>query len=355
MGLMSRAYLCVSIDTECDKGKGWRCRKPMSFEGVRDGVAKRLHPLFSHFGAKPTYLLSPEVLLDSGCVETFRRLMPSCELGAHLHGEYAEPHAFEPNVTSAFQRDYTPDVERQKLTYLTDLFIRAFGHRPRSFRAGRFGLGSASLGILESLEYEVDSSVTPHMDWTSSGAPGLTFIDAPTQPYRPASCAPGRRGTSRLLEVPITIRRRAVNALPVFGAIFEPRWLRPTHGTEASIVRLAEEEIAAARRAAPGSPVVLNAMFHNVEVVPSMSPYADSEAAVWKILGRLRALLDFARREAIAVVGLGDIPEILDAWAVPERQVARAHYRPRIDPHCFAFSNALIQRPASVSLLPSSH
>ena len=63
---MSRAYLCVSIDTESDKGKGWRSRRPMSFEGITDGVVERLHPLFERFGAKPTYLLSPEVLRDAG-------------------------------------------------------------------------------------------------------------------------------------------------------------------------------------------------------------------------------------------------------------------------------------------------
>src|SRR4051812_34520738 len=74
----SRAYLCVSIDTECDKGKGWRSRRPMSFEGVRDGVVKRLQPLFAERGAKPTYLLSPEVLRDPQCIETFRALEGSC-------------------------------------------------------------------------------------------------------------------------------------------------------------------------------------------------------------------------------------------------------------------------------------
>ena len=310
---MSRAYLCVSIDTESDKGKGWRSRKPMSFEGITDGVVKRLHPLFERFGAKPTYLLSPEVLRDEACVETFRKLAPSSELGTHLHGEYAEPGAFEPDVTTAFQRDYTPDVERQKLTYLTDLFIRAFGHQPQSFRAGRFGIGPASIPILESLGYVVESSVTPHMDWTASGAPGLSFHGAPSQPYRPDPDEPGRPGSASILEVPVTIRRRFINALPGIGSRVDPRWLRPTRGTEGGLVRVAEDEITEARRASPDRPVILNAMFHNVEVVPGTSPYASNEEEARGILDRLRALLSFARGAGIAVVGLGDVPEILGA------------------------------------------
>jgi hypothetical protein len=311
----SRAYLCVSIDTECDKGKGWRSRKPMSFVGVHEGVVKRLQPMFAEHGAKATYLLSPEVLRDDRCLEVFRALESASELGTHLHGEYAEPGAFEPDVTTEFQRDYEPDVERQKLTYLTDLFIRAFSHQPMSFRAGRFGIGSASIGILESLGDAVESSVTPHMDWSSAGAPGLDFHGAPTQPYNPDPSDPARPGDAKILEVPVTIRRRLVNALPIVGRRLDPSWLRPTRGTAESLVRVAEDEIAEARRRAPGRPVVLNAMFHNVEVVAETSPYAATDDEARGILSRLRALLDFARRESIAVVGLGDVPEIVGARA----------------------------------------
>lgn len=308
---MSRAYLCVSIDTECDKGKGWLTKRPMSFDGVHEGIVNRLQPLFARHGAKPTYLVSPEVLREPRCVEALGKLEGSCELGTHLHGEYAEPGASDPARTRAFQRDYPPEIERAKLTYLTDLFIRAFGHQPVSFRAGRFGIGPASIGILESLGYAVESSVTPHMDWSSAGAEGLDFEGAPTQPYRPDPRDPRRPGDAAVLEVPVTIKRRLRNSLPVVGRHIERRWLRPTCGTAEALVRLAEDEIHDARRAAPGRPVVLNAMFHNTEVIPGASPYADDEDAARGILGRLGALLAFAERESIAVVGLADVPEIL--------------------------------------------
>ena len=52
-------------------------------------------------------------------------------------------------------------------------------------------------------------------------------------------------------------------------------------------------------------------MFHNVEVVPHASPYGANEEEARGVLDRLCALLSFARREAIDVVGLGDVPEIL--------------------------------------------
>ena len=292
---MSRAYLCVSIDTVSDQARGWKARHPTSFEGITNGVRERLHPLFERFGAKPTYLLAPEVLADATCVATFRALAPSCELGTYL------PH---------FQGDHAPEGERRELTSLTDRFIRAFDHQPQSFRGSRSGIGPASIGILESLGYAVDSSVTPHVD---------AFHDAPCQPYRPDPIAPGQPGDATLLEVPITIRPRLLRAIPGIGRRVDARWLCPTRGTAASLVRVAEDAMAAARRTAPAEPVILNAMFRNVEVVPWASPYGGDEEDARGILDRVRALLAFARREAIAVVGLGDVPSILASAAAQGR------------------------------------
>jgi hypothetical protein len=308
---MSRAYLCVSIDTECDKGPGWRSRRPMSFEGVHVGIVERLQPLFASYGAKPTYLVSPEVIRDERSAEELKKLGTACELGAHLHGEYAEPGAWEPEVTRDFQRDYEGEVEKRKLTYLTDQFIRAFEHQPVSFRAGRFGIGPRTIGILEDLGYSVESSVTPNVDWSAKGSPGLSFEGAPTQPYWPDREDPTRCGDSTVLEIPITIRRRFLNSLPGIGKRVEPRWLRPTWASGEALVRLAEDEIAEARRASPGRPVVLNAMLHNTEVIPDASPYANTEPGAREILERLRHLLAYAKRESIAVIGLGDVREVL--------------------------------------------
>jgi hypothetical protein len=306
------AFLVVSIDCECDKGAAWRCQKPLSFRGVTEGIAARLQPLFARHGAKPTYLLSAEVMRDAASVDTLLALPGDHELGAHLHGEYAEPGAFEPDTTDAFQRDYPPPIERAKLAYLTDLFGTTFGRRPTSFRAGRFGIGPSSLGILASLGYTVDTSVTPHMDWSSKGSAGLTFEGAPTQPYRPDPARPSRPGAGGLLEVPVTIRPAALARVPIVGKLIEPRWLRPSRGTGAALVDVARDEIAEAERLQPGVPVILNAMFHNVEVIPGASPYAASEREAQAILDRLATLLAFARAEGIRVVGLSDVPALLD-------------------------------------------
>jgi len=306
-----RAFLCVSIDCECDKGPAWRTRRPLSFDGVHVGIAQRLQPLFRRFGAKPTYLLSPELLRDAGCVERLASL-DGCELGTHLHGELAEPGAFEPDVTDAVQRDYPREVESAKLAWLTEAFRTAFGRAPQSFRAGRFGIGANTVSLLDELGYAVESSVTPHVDW-SDVSPGLSFVGAPTQPYHPDAADPSRPGDARLLEVPVTIRPSALARVPLLGKHVEHRWLRPTRTGGDALVAIARETVEAEDRAHPGRPVVLNAMFHNVEVVAGTSPYAATDDEAQRIVDRLGALLAYCRDAGIPCVGLGEVPGVLGA------------------------------------------
>ncbi len=302
----SKIYLCVSIDCECDKGPGWKTRKPLSFAAITTGIAERLQPLFRRHGAKPTYLLSPEVIRDPASVEALTAIASECELGTHLHGEFAEPGAFEPEVTSVFQCHYDRATEQEKLRGLTALFADAFLTKPRSFRAGRFGIGRHSLGILADLGYTVDSSVTPFKDWAQAGAPEASFRQAPTQPYWPVLEKPAQIASEpgSLFEVPVTIRPGALSWLPLIGRHFEPRWLRPTKGSLGGLISVAKDEIAAAS----GRPILLNCMFHNVEIMPGLSPYAQSQAEADAILNRLDGLLAFAARQGIATIGLGDVP-----------------------------------------------
>jgi hypothetical protein len=304
---MNNVFLCVSIDCECDKGKRWRTQHPLSFHGVTEAIVNRLQPMFRSYGAKPTYLLSPELFQSESAIEAMRTIDGSCELGTHLHGEYVEPGAYSPRVTLEVQGAYEAAVEQQKMSNLTALFVDAFGRRPRSFRAGRFGIGVNTIPILESLGYWVDSSVTPNLRWGFEKLGLPSFAGASTQPYRPDRSNPARVGSATVLEVPVTVHR--VRNDNVWARLLPARWLRPTFSSRERLIAVARAEIAAALAASPAQPVILNAMLHNVELMPGASPYAASEKQASKIQKRLAALLEFARSEAITTIGLADIPD----------------------------------------------
>jgi hypothetical protein len=114
-----------------------------------------------------------------------------------------------------------------------------------------------------------------------------------------------------VLEVPVTVRPSALSRVPLLGKHVEPRWLRPTRTRGEALVALARETLQAERLLFPERPVVLNAMFHNVEVVAGASPYAATDDEARRIVQRLGALLEFARREDVACVGLADVPGLL--------------------------------------------
>lgn len=291
--------LCVSIDTECDKDARWQLRRPWSFRGVYEGIGQRLGPLFAQFGAKPTLLLSPEVMADDRAAELLRSL-PGVELGTHLHGELIEPEArWDATETSAFQRQYTPAIERAKLQALTQLFRARFDRMPTAFRAGRFGIGPHSLGALAALGYRVDSSVTPGLSWDAV-CPGLSFTDAPTHPTRVSAA---------LWEVPVTLQRFGWRRWPLLRRFVDPVWLRPSRGSTRRLLAAARRGLRSDRH----RPVVLNCMFHNVEVLAGLSPYAQSEAQAQALLARLSALLAWAQRASIRVIGLTDAVDVLEA------------------------------------------
>ncbi len=317
-----RPILCVTIDCERDKGPHWRVQRPAAFRGIHEGIGARLAPLFRQYGVKPTYLLSPEVMRDDAAAACIAPLARDAELGTHLHAEYVGPNLDEDAESSTFQAALAPAIERAKLEALTSLYVHTFGTRPRSFRAGRFGIGGASLGILSDLGYTVDSSVTPLVDWSGAGPGAPDFRHAPFNPYHPDPHTPAATGNAPMWEIPLTIRPRFAPGLPIMRRFLarhlRPRWLRPTWGSARALIDLARDVWKEAEGAAPArigtgraAPPIWNVMFHNVEVVAGASPYSATESQAQAILRRLADLLQFAHGAGARSVGLADLPELL--------------------------------------------
>ncbi|MDH7513819.1 MAG: hypothetical protein QHH14_12805 [Clostridiales bacterium] len=306
---MRPVRLIISIDVECDKGPKWIIRKPMSFFNITHGV-HRLQALFNEFKIKPTYLLSPEVLMNEKCTKLFQSLGNKAEIGVHMHGEFIEPEAdFGTARTNSFQDDFPAEAEFQKIANLTKLFEERFGFRPKSFRAGRFGLSKHTLRFLERLGYQVDSSVTPFAWWWRRKGHGVNFLGAPNEPYFPSSNDFRKPGKMKILEVPVSIINtfwskfphcllRRINPLnraqtilinTLLGERSRSVWLRPTFSTLEQMIFVTKQIFKKAISDAP----ILNMMFHSNEATAGMSPYHQSEADVDDFLNKLNGYLDF--------------------------------------------------------------
>jgi len=320
--------LIVSLDTECDKGPAWKVRQPLSFLNIVEGIPDRLQPLFEKYGIKPTYLLSPEILKDDACVEIFRSLEGRAELGTHLHAEFIDPYPdWSTDNTNAFQSDFPPKIEFQKLKNLTELFENKIGRAPTSFRAGRFGMSNYTLGFLEELGYKVDSSVTPYTWWWRRKGEGINFLGAPDQPYHPSRNDCRKHGDMQILEVPITLTNPfwekvpvaillAINPINRLQTIFlnivfkdhlRSKWLRPTYSTAKEMLAITKHQYHKTK----GIRSVICMMFHSNEATPSMSPYNLTETQVNSFLERLNAYFEilFSRFD-VQSAGLSDLVEV---------------------------------------------
>jgi hypothetical protein len=174
-----------------------------------------------------------------------------------------------------------------------------------------------ALAIAE-LGYEVDSSVSPYMDWSSEG--GVDYSQVPLVPYSSNvrdvyADAP----TTPLDEIPTTIdylqrdgvraarlhrrlSRSPWRALRGYGVLsrlglLNRVWLCPEHHPAADLIRLTR---ALQERGVP----VVNMMFHSCTLQPGATPFVRSEADGREFLGRIRSYLEFATAQGLVPVGL---------------------------------------------------
>jgi len=181
------------------------------------------------------------------------------------------------------QWEYPADLEKQKLSTLTEIFFQHLGKMPTSFRAGRFGIGHHTGKCLKELGYLIDSSVTPHIVWTSStGVRFPDFTNFTELPYM--ICDDGdiwKQGNSNFLELPITALREGIISNEV-------SWLRPWYSDGKGLCDIFRHIY----KNEPKRPNVM--MFHNVEVIPSASPYPKTEADVERYLNMLHNIFQLA-------------------------------------------------------------
>ena len=192
----SRPQLFIIVDTE--EEFDWTA--PFSRESVAVTAiqeAGRLQRAVTPYGLKPTYVVDYPVAATSASAETLAAFAHSgeCRIGAHLH-PWVTPPFDEPLVPAmSYGCNLGEPIERSKIETLSRTIQTKMGVHPRVFKAGRYGLGHSSVKILESLGYDVDASVIPHMDFRNESGPSFLGFSP-----RPAVFGSARR----MLELPCT-------------------------------------------------------------------------------------------------------------------------------------------------------
>lgn len=299
-------HLLVGIDTEGDNQWDAAARANQTFHNIY--ALPALHALFARHGVRPTYVVTYPVARDARSAEVLCSLLDGsdCEIGAHHHAWETPP--FSPEDVT--RHPYASTLPRRQfeaqLESLTTAITRAVGHRPLSYRSGRFGFSADHVAALERAGYLVESSVAPLFFETHKGGP--EFVEASLRPYFLAYDSAVSPGSSNVLEVPVSAAlnrrlpkwlqhayaraprpyatKRALRALRVVRM----RWLRPSYSSLADMCQLARD---IAHEDVP----VLNLLFHSSEAIVGGSPYNRTQAELEAFRERLERFLTYAVKD----------------------------------------------------------
>jgi peptidoglycan/xylan/chitin deacetylase (PgdA/CDA1 family) len=276
--------LFVTIDTEIDNPKG-RADFPYSLNNI--GGIPKLQELFKKYGVKPTYLITYPVAANKESIDILKKAMSEgTEIGAHLHPWTCPPFESEEEKTEQGY-PHNSKLEEEKLIELTRAIKEAFGIKPVSYRAGRYGIDENSIEILKKHGYKIDCSVTPTMNWSNDKGPNFSKIKN-SDPY----------DWNGILEIPITIRIKKGLTLfnklsPMQKAIlkkldlYKTVWLRPSVSSFSDMKWIIENN----------ESDVLNMMFHSNELMQGTSPYTKDEKKAEEFWKRLDNILDYLVNE----------------------------------------------------------
>jgi hypothetical protein len=294
-----RPALVVTIDTE-EEGL-WSGRYRATGNTCRNiERLPRLHRVFRRLGVVPTYLVDYPVATDPTATRILGELASDgrIEIGAHLHPWCTPP--FYPDGEErrwTFPHQLPPWQQEAKLAELCRVIERAFGARPTSYRAGRWGFDHTTVPVLERLGITVDSSVHTLRWERQKGGPN--HARAPQLPYRLGREDACKTGWSAVVEVPAN--QVVVGRLRVLEGVFRrvpplpgARWMMQQAGLRSlspEVFGLADLMGAADEIASRGMPV-LNVTFHSSTALPGATPYVRDERELDAFVARLEGLFE---------------------------------------------------------------
>jgi hypothetical protein len=304
-------FVLIDTEEEFDWG-GPFTRSQTSVRHLRS--VQRVQRLFDRYRLRPTYVIDFPVASQPDGYEPLRELVQSahCAIGAHLHPWVTPPYVEPLNGRNSFAGNLDPPLERAKLMGLLDVIGQNLGVRPRTYKAGRYGIGRSTLPLLDELEFEVDQSVMPHYDFSSESGPSFKAFDAQPflfTPQTPGAARPGAAGEGRrLLELPCTCAylgaagqaAEAVHTLTTSPAL---QWSRL--GGIAARLRVAERlvlspegfTVTEMRRVTAAllrrGVRTFTLTFHSPSIEAGHTPYVRSADDLAQFLGRIESYLDY--------------------------------------------------------------
>ena len=296
--LSTQPVLVTVVDTE--EEFDWAA--PFSRANTRVTAMRhvsRAHKVFAKYGVKPTYVVDYPVAAQDDGVKPIEELYRSnvCAIGAHLHPWVNPPYSEMVGPSASFTSNLDPALQSSKLRALTDIIGERFNLQPRVFKAGRYGVSRTTTELVAGMDYLVDNSVCPRMDFTGAGGPSFVEFDArpffltPTLLELPCTVdfvgwlGPAGPAVHRAASASVFDRLRAVGVLSRLRAV-RRIMLSPEGNT-------LEEMCALARGLYRRGLRVFTLSYHSPSLEPGHTPYVRSDRDLETFLSCLDGFCDF--------------------------------------------------------------
>jgi hypothetical protein len=281
----------------------------------------RVQSIFNEYGICPCYVIDYPVASQPQGYELLKQFAQAgqCEIGAQLHPWVNPPQTETVNRFNSYPGNLPAELERQKLKILQQTIADNFGAKPTTYKAGRYGFGPNTNGILQELGFNIDLSVCPPLDCRADGGPDYTRFEAHPFWFGGGSgerileipCSGGFIGWAHPMAIPLfgTAQRlhkfKAAGVLSKIGAV-DRLMLSPEGFTPAEHIKLTRALYKQGVRTFTWS-------FHSPSVVPGNTSYVQNEAQLRVFLDSFRRFFDFffeeLRGQASSPVGMRKLLE----------------------------------------------
>lgn len=262
-------------------------------------------------GVLPVYLIDWPVATSPLAIEILGEAVKSgmAEIGIQLHPWVNPPHDEQVNSFNSYAGNLPPELEREKFLRLRDKIAENFSTDPMIYRAGRYGLGPASVGMLRDAGIAIDSSVRSKFDYRPGYGPDYT--KAPLVPY-------WLDEPQGVLELPLTsvfwgvLRRQGDLLQPLVGRY-------PHLGGVLSRLSLLERipltpEGVSAEEALRGIDIALDdalpllvLSFHSPSLVPGNTPYVRTEEGLDRFYEWWRTIYAYLEKRGVRPTSVAEI------------------------------------------------
>lgn len=300
----------VTVDTE--EEFDWHA--PLARGGHTTATTVALpgaHRRLREGGAALAYMVDWPVASCEASATVLRDLIENHEatVGTQLHPWVNPPLDEELSPANSFPGNLSPALEAAKLDRLTDLITDHIGRRPTTYRAGRYGIGPETLGLLAARGYRLDTSMRARYDYSDEGGPDFGGVG--NGAFR---AGPG----GSLVELPLTtvftgaLRSGGTRLDRFLGRLPHGRGVFARAGLLARVALTPEDmpitdALEAARIAIGEGVAILNFSFHSPSLVPGHTPYVRDAADLARFYDWWDRMLGLLASRGIVSVSLDGV------------------------------------------------